>query len=621
MSAAMEPDGAIQTTLGANAAAGTLVNAVRDRVSARLFRLSVRRVVVLLVVVTAGVAALVGFSGKRGTTVSTDSKLVYYAVQRGDLPITVTERGNLESQQNLQIICEVDDLPNDGINGTLIVWVIPNGASVHKDDLLVEFDSTHHVERLDLEILDAEKARAAQIQAQAKYDNQLTQNETNQAEAALKVKLAELELLMFRDQQNGTYKLEVQEIERQIDDANNEILAAKASLELKRTEKDGIEALFKSGYTGRSDLDRSRLEFLQAEGQYAAKMNRLQTQLATLAKKKTYEQQMKALTLDGNLETAKRKVIQVERDNEALLVQAKAALQAANEALKKEEERLVRFREQIDKCKIKAPQDGMVAYALTSNAYYREEIREGAAIRPRQPILSLPNLKQMQVKTSVHESVLDQVHADQTATVRVDAFPDRSYRGNVQSVAVMPDQGGWFSADTKVYETVVTILDEVDQLKPGMTAVVEVHVDELKSALTVPIQAVVQIKKESWCYVDVQGNIERRDVQTGRTNEKFVEIKSGLEPGQRVVLNPMSVTDKARAADESSEETAKNETNPEPAQPALGKSDQAKPESPKPESVTPRPESVQSKLAKPDTPPRPEVPKPPAPGVNASKPS
>jgi RND family efflux transporter MFP subunit len=564
MSAAIDSESAGPVTVAAEPTRSASGPAARS-IWRRLFRLSAKRVFVLLLFVALGGAMIVVFSGTRGSVAATDVKLIYATVQRGNLPITVTERGNLESQQNLQIICEVDDIPSDGINGTLIVWVIPNGTSVQQGDRLVEFDSSHHIERLDLQILDTERARATQIQAQAKHDNQITQNETAKEDADLKVKLAKLELEMFCDEEKGTYKLEVQEIERQIDDVNNEILAAQASLEFKKNEKRGIESLFKLGYTGKSDLDRSRLESMQAEGLYEAKMNRLRTQLASLEKKKTYEHQMRRMTLEGGLATAKRKVIQVERDNEAQLAHAKAALQAANESLKKEEERLKRFQEQIEKCKIAAPQEGMVAYALSTNPYYREEIREGAAIRPRQPILSLPNLKQMQVKTSVHESVLDQVKAGQTATVRLDAFPDRNYRGSVQSVAVMPDQGGYLSADTKVYETIVTILDEVEQLKPGMTAVVEIHVDELKNVLTVPVQAIVQVKKDSWCYVDVNGTVERREITPGRTNDKFVEVQTGLEPGERVVLNPMAITDEAGRGETPPEATeGERKTEPSP---------------------------------------------------------
>ncbi|NLF73707.1 MAG: efflux RND transporter periplasmic adaptor subunit [Candidatus Anammoximicrobium sp.] len=507
-------------------------------------------------------AGLVGLRWFRQGAPEPTQPLIYHAVTLGDLPITVTERGNLESQSNVEIICEVDDIDGDGVMGTQIISIVPNGTSAKQGDLLVEFDSTQHRERLDRQILSTESARAVQIQAQAKYDNQITQNETQLADALLDVELANLEQEMFVDKISGTHKLEVEAIERLVEDINNEILGAKGNLELKRNEQRGIEALFKLGYAGKHQLDQSVLDLLQAESQYVAKINKLNTQLATLKKKQTYERQMEELTLQGKKDTAGRQVEQVKRNAEALLAQAKAALDAANQHMKKEEERLLRYTEQIDKCKITAPQDGMVAYSMPDR-YYGEEIREGASIRPRQKILSLPNLSQMQVKTSVHESVLDQVKPDLTASVRVDAFPERLYRGTVKSVAVLPDQGGWFNSDTKVYQTIVTIDEPVERLKPGMTAVVEIRVDRLQNVVTVPIQAVVQVGKETACYVAGAGAPVRRSVKLGRTNDKAVQILEGVAAGDRVVLNPMAIAEEVqRPAD------GEPKQDPEGAQPA-----------------------------------------------------
>ena len=480
-------------------------------------------------------------------------QLVYHTVKRGDLPITVTERGNLESQQNEDIVCEVDDLPGDNINGTPILWVVSNGASVKEGDLLVEFDSAKHQERLDQQILDTEQTRSAQIQAEARYENQITQNKTNEADAALDVELADLELEMFNDPEDGTYHLELEEIKRQIEDVDNEIKAAEANLLLKENDKLGIESLYKLGYAGKSELDRSRLDYLQAEGQFAAKVNKLKTQLATRNKKENYEKKMDELRLQGRLDTAERKVTQVERNSEALLAQVKAALEAANRSLQKREELLARYGEQVTKCKIYAPQDGMVAYYVSPSRYYRVEIREGSPIRPQQKILSLPNLDKMQVKTSVHESVLDQIKPDLQATIRMDAFPE-VYQGTVQSVAVLPAQTSYWSTDTKVYDTIITIDEEVERLKPGMTAVVEIHVDRLEDVLTVPVQAIVQIQRDTWCYVDNDGAVERRTVKLGASNDKFVEIQEGLQEGDRVVLNPMALIDETEEETDASAE-------------------------------------------------------------------
>ncbi len=480
--------------------------------------------------------------------------LVLYTVERGDLPIVVTERGNLESQVNIEILCEVDEIRSSGVSGTPIVWLIPNGTSVKAGELLVELDSAAHQERLDQQILETDRARANQIQAQAKHENQISQNETSLADAELDVRLAELEVEMFTDEQSGTRRLEIDAIERLIDDVNNDIRSAQANLMLRENEKRGIETLFKLGYANKSELDRISYDYLRAENEFATRVNRLKTQMASLTKLQTYDLNMQSLQLHGRLETARRRLEQVRRNNEALTAQSQAALDAANQALDKEEERLERYRDQLEKCRIYAPQDGMVAYAVSASRWNRVEIREGATVRQRQHLLSLPNLNQMQVKTAVHESVVDQIEPGLSATVRLDAFADRTYRGSVRSVAVLPDPGGFLSSDTKVYETVVTIDEEVQQLKPGMTAVVEIHVDRLRDVISIPVQAVVQIENETWGYVEQNGLPMRRPFRLGRSNEKFVEIVEGLEVGERVVLNPMAIFDETRHRRDRSDE-------------------------------------------------------------------
>jgi RND family efflux transporter MFP subunit len=494
-------------------------------------------------------------SGRHST-----SSLVTYAVARTDLPINVIERGSLESQFNERVICEVDDIRGDGLDGTPVIWIVENGSSVKKGDLLVELDSSSHRERLDSQILDRERALAEQIQATVAYENQISQNQTSEADARLQVALAELELRMFEDDENGSYQLEVEEINRMIEDVKNEILAAEASLKLKQNEYEGMESLFKLGYAGKSEVDRTQLDLLQAQGTYAAKINRLQTQLATLEKKENYEREMQKLQLEGNLETTRRNLKQVIGNNKAELAQAKAAKDAADRALQKEEERLARYQDELNKCKIYAPQDGMVSYESPRSRYSQStQIGPGALLRERQPILALPNLSHMQVKTSVHESVQNQIQPGLPATIRLDAFSDRSYRGTVKSVAVLPEQS-WMN-DTKVYETVVSIDEEVTDLKPGMTAVVEIHVDVLQDVLCVPVQAIVQEKSVNWCYVLAADNTpERRQIEVGMTNDKFVEICDGIRLQEQVVLNPMAILDDL--SDESDEET--DSTGPVP---------------------------------------------------------
>lgn len=503
-------------------------------------------------VVVALVVLLVGIGGwkSRPDGGSLDGDLIYHTAERTDLTVTITERGNLESQVELQVQCEVDDIDGDGVSGTPIIFIVPNGSSVKEGDLIVELDANPFQERLDQQELQVEEEKAEFIQAEVVYENQKTQNLTSLAEAQLQVELADLALKQFGDEEAGTFQLDLQAIDLEIQEA-------RAGQLIEQTNLRGVDQLHKLGYRSSGELAEAQLRSLKAD-RMLAQANSRRRELVEYEKKKQTKQ------LEGALASAKRALDQVALDNKALLAQAEARLASAREQLAKEEELLRRYQDQLTKCKIYAPQDGMIAYYTGSSRWRREDIREGATVRPRQTILTLPNLERMQVKTSVHESVLDLMETGLPATVRVDAFPDSQYTGSVKTVAVLPDQGGWMSSDTKVYETVVSIDQEVKQLKPGMTAVVEIHAAHLEDVVAIPVQAIEQVETTNWIYVEQGGRPVRRCVTLGLTNNKFVEIKEGLEPGERVVLNPSAIPENLRPArgveveesEESTEETA-----------------------------------------------------------------
>lgn len=493
-----------------------------------------KRILTISLVVGAGLLLIALFSLLGPTSRQFDQPLVYYSVKTADLDITITERGNLESQQKIDIECKVENLGGDrsGNSGTQILFIVPNGSSVKEGELLAELDSAPIKERLDSQLLATEKARAEKIQADVKYENQITQNETQLAEAKLKVQLADLDLQNYEDEAGGTFQIDVQTIEL-------EIQQQRATQVIQNTELIGMERLFKLGYKSKGELDAARLSKMGTD-------RNLANSVAKRKELEKYQYRMEKLKRGGALETARRSLIQVERDNHALLAQAKATKDAADRSLVKEEERHEHYAKQLNFCKIYAPKDGMVTYATPTRYSRTGEVREGAFVRQRQKLLSLPSLRRMQVKTAVHESVLDQVRNGLRATVRIDAFPNRRYKARVAKVAVLPDRGGWLSSDTKVYSTLVTIEEDVEQLKPGMTAIVEIHVDRLQDVVSVPVQSVVEVDGENWVYVDENRRVNRRKISLGRTNDKFVEVQKGLDQGEQVVLNPMSIIDEAR---------------------------------------------------------------------------
>jgi hypothetical protein len=138
----------------------------------------------------------------------------------------------------------------------------------------------------------------------------------------------------------------------------------------------------------------------------------------------------------------------------------------------------------------------------------------------------------------------------QPATITVEAFPDTPFYGKVVKVAPLPDpQHGWFDPGVKVYTTQVTIDGSHDVLKPGMSAKVEILVEQLYDVKIVPVQVVANRGGKKFCYVAAERGPQEREVQTGAFNNTFVHIVSGLEVGESVLLNPPRVAQSEAAAE------------------------------------------------------------------------
>ena len=94
-----------------------------------------------------------------------------------------------------------------------------------------------------------------------------------------------------------------------------------------------------------------------------------------------------------------------------------------------------------------------------------------------------------------------------------------------------------------LFRSVVTIDEEVTSLKPGMTAIADIHVRRLDDVLTLPVQAILQEEDATWCYVSTADGVVRRPLKLGSSNNAQVEVLEGLQPEDRVVLNPQAIHD------------------------------------------------------------------------------
>jgi len=399
-----------------------------------------------------------------------------YTVKRAGLLVTVTEEGSLESAENVDIKCEV-------AGGTTIVWIIDDGKKVTKGTELLRLDGSKLSEDVSLQKIAYEKARADSIQSAQDY-------------AAAKIAVEEYT--------KGTYEKDFSEAASKVAVAEENLHSAKNSLQ-------HGERMFRKGY----------ITTLQLEAQKTA-VEHAKLDLGTAQIARDVLKRYTRSKMTQELES-KRDAAEAKRDSE-------------KEALKLETAKLKRLTTQLEKCTVRAPKDGLVIYA-NERMYFGDrdsEVKAGMKVYEDQSILRLPDLSKMRAHVTVHEAKVDQIHAGMRARIRVQ---EHDFQGSVVSVANRPEMT-WFMSAVKKYPVKVRIDGEPKDLRPGMTAEVEILVAELKDVIVLPVAAVAEKGGQVFCCVKKDAAMERRNVALGLGNDKFVEIKQGVEVGEEVVLNP-----------------------------------------------------------------------------------
>ena len=122
------------------------------------------------------------------------------------------------------------------------------------------------------------------------------------------------------------------------------------------------------------------------------------------------------------------------------LAQAEAKLKSAQAQYNVQLRQRKELNEQLEKCIIKAKKPGLVVYGGgRDDMYYygdQERIREGATVRERQAIITIPDMTKMAVNVKIHESYIKKIKKGQKARITVDAFPDQVLEGEITKVGV-----------------------------------------------------------------------------------------------------------------------------------------------------------------------------------------
>ncbi len=442
-----------------------------------------------------------------------------FVVKRGPLRISVTESGTIQAREQIILKSEVE-------GRTTILTLVEEGTRVKKGDLLVELDASELIDaRVDQQIR-VQNAEASFIGARENLAVVENQAKSDIDKAELAFDFAKQDLRKYVE---GEYLNQRKEMESQITLAKEELQTAEEKLKWSQKLKE-------KEYISETELQIDEL---------SAHKNKLDLELAenNLRLLEDFTHPRNLAKLESDVNQAEMALERTSRKAKADVVQAEAELKAKESEFERQKDKLRKNEEQIAKTKIYAPADGLAIYATSAKSRgWRgndEPLTEGREVREREELIYLPTASAVKAEVKVHETSLQKVKAGLPVVVTVDALPGRTFTGNVEKIAPLPDaQMVWLNPDLKVYNTEVYLEGEGDYLRTGMSCKAEIIIEEYEDVIYIPVQAVLRIAGEPTVYVQSGRGFEPRKVEIGLDNNRMMRIIQGLQPGEIVLLTP-----------------------------------------------------------------------------------
>ncbi|GMW03079.1 MAG: hypothetical protein AMXMBFR84_42150 [Candidatus Hydrogenedentota bacterium] len=341
------------------------------------------------------------------------------------------------------------------------------------------------------------------------------------------------------------------EAQQRLRELQSSTLLAKQELDLAQTQLVGTRRLAEKNFVTQQELDNEELKVRKSEIGW----NSASTSEELFIR---YEFPKQSEQFLSDFEEALRSLERTLKQAIAKEAQAEARLRSSEANFKLRKSNRDELAEQLENCIIYAERSGLVVYAGSNDSYRQQaQIEEGAAIREGQEIITIPDMTQMAVNVKVHESSITKVKRGQKTNITFDARRGERLTGEVIKVSVLPDSNRrYMSPDIKEYAVSVRINGSHEWLQPGMSAQCEIIVNQLPDVIYVPLQAVAPRGLKRVAFVsDRAGNFEQREVETGEFNNEFIEVKSGLTEGEKVLLRVPDAVRREQAAEAEKEES------------------------------------------------------------------
>lgn len=259
-------------------------------------------------------------------------------------------------------------------------------------------------------------------------------------------------------------------------------------------------------------------------------------------------------------------------DAKTAVAKSQAALMMSRHEMLESQSMRKTSEQELSRCEIRSPIDGVVS---GMNVDAGEVVIAGTTNLPGSVLMTVSDLKKMRVRADVDETDVPLVKRGQPTQIFLQADPLKPVPGTVGMVAAK----GKTKDEVVSFETLIAVAEGTQHaaLRPGMTATVEIEVRRATDALGVPAQAVVHRRRKdlpdtpavrAWAeknarspgeksqeaelryvkivFIEENGVARARPVETGLSDERRVEILSGLKPDDRIIVGPFRALDELK---------------------------------------------------------------------------
>ncbi len=410
------------------------------------------------------------------------------AVRMGPLTATVGATGVVRANQSATLAFQT--------SGTVEIVNVSIGDRVRADQILATLDR----KSLSAQIILAEADLAA---TQRALDDLL---ESKQAQATAQLALAQAEDAL----EDANYTLTVRQQGNRA--STDTIRAAEANLVLANEEVDRAQQIYDhaSGDAGRA---------LALSNLIAAKQHRdsIQRNLNWYLGSPTETEQD---ILQADVALAEARLADAQREWERVkdgpsqsdISSAQARVTAAEATL--------------ELARITAPFGGSVTSV---------DIMPGDQVSPGTPAFRIDDLSRLLVDVEISEVDINRIELDQPVTLNFDAIFEKDYEGVVVEIG----QVGISIQGVVSFPVTVEILDAEETIRPGMTAAVNIIVEQIEDVVLIPNRAVRVRDGQRVVYLMKGGSPEIVEVELGATSDQYSQLLEGeVREGDRIILNP-----------------------------------------------------------------------------------